>query len=168
MSDDFRSADDEYNSPANNNNFLSDDDDVPDDLDQVENEDEPTNNDELDVRSSPIHRSRVLSDDEGEDLFGDNMEQDYRHIPELDTYDNKYLDEQNYSELSLADRINAEAAMKQRDKEDGRLQGRRRKGYDLFDASSEPDDYRTSALKKRREFIEKAARKQVIVISFVY
>ena len=160
MSDDFRSAEGEYNSLATNNNLLSYD--VPDD--QVANEDEPTNNDELDVRSSPVNQSRVLSDDEGEDLFGDHMEQDYRHIPELDTYDNKYLDEQNYSELSLADRINAEAAMKQRDKEDGRLQGRRRKGYDLFDASSEPDDYRTSALKKRREFIEKAARKQVIIV----
>lgn len=160
MSDD-RSID-ELNSPANNNHYLSDDDDVPDDLDQIENEDEP-NNDDLDVRSSPVHRDRMLSDDddEGEDLFGENMEADYRHIPELDTYDNKYLDEQNYSELSLADRINAEAAMKQRDKDEGRLQGRRRKGYDLFDASSEPDDYRTSALKKRREFIEKAARKQV-------
>lgn len=150
---DFRSEDD--NSPANNNNFLSEDDDIPDDLDQIENEDEQTNNDELDVRSSPIHRSRMLSDeddDEGEDLFGENMEQDYRHIPELDTYDAKYLDEQNYSELSLADRINAEAAMKQRDKEAGRLHSRR-KGFDLFDASSEPDDYRTSALKQRREFI---------------
>ena len=161
MSDDFRSEGELNSRTNNNNNFLSDDDDVPDDLDQIENEDEP-NNDELDVRSSPIHRSRILSDedDEGEDLFGDNMENDYRQIPELDTFDNKYLDENNYSELSLADRINAESAMKQRDKEEGRLQGRRRKGYDLFDASSEPDDYRTSALKKRREFIEKAARKQ--------
>jgi len=162
MSDSFRSGeDDEFNSPANQNNFLSDDDDVPDDMDQVE--DEGANNDEIDVRSSPVHRSRMLSDeddDEGEDLFGDNMEQDYRHIPELDTYDRKYLDEENYSELSLADRINAEAAMKQRDKDEGRLEGRRRKGFDLFDASSEPDDYRTSALKKRREFIERAARKQ--------
>lgn len=164
------SSEDDFNSPANKNNFLSDDDDVPDDMDQIENEEDETNNDELDVRSSPIHRSRILSDedDEGEDLFGQNMENDYRQIPELDTYDNKYLDEQNYSELSLADRINAEAAMKQRDKEEGRLQGRRRKGYDLFDASSEPDDYRTSALKKRREFIEKAARKQVKLLFFIF
>lgn len=171
MSSDDREFDD---APANNN-FLSEDEDnnVPDDRDEVE--------DELDVRSSPVHE-RVLSEEEGEDLFGDNFENDYQHIPELDQYNQKYLDNSEQSELSIGtlhlesfsfvffefyhifflstgDRLQVEEQLRRRDKDENRLQGRRRKGYDLFDQDSSEPDF--SALKKRREYIEKASRKQV-------
>lgn len=176
--DDFRSEDNNpFSSPTHPfndpRNFFSDDDEVPDDRHQVqpgepEEEEENEANEPVDPRSSPVGRGRrrvdVLDDDEeeeGEELFGDNMEDDYKPIPELDVYDQKYLDEKDYSELSLADRITAEAEMKARDRDEGRILGKRRKGLDLFDASSELDDVRATALKKRRQLAEKAARKQV-------
>lgn len=183
--DDFRSEDNNpFSSPTHPfndpRNFFSDDEDVPDDRHQVQ-PGEPNEEDEaesapdiVDPRSSPVGRHRrkaVIDEDdeeEGEELFGDNMEDDYKAIPELDTYDSKYLDEKDYSELSLADRITAEAEMKARDRDEGRVRGKRRKGLDLFDASSELDDVRATALKKRRQLAEKASRKQVRLCFFAF
>ncbi|PAV83494.1 hypothetical protein WR25_24059 [Diploscapter pachys] len=55
-------------------------------------------------------------DEEGENLFGDNMEDDYRPQPELDVYSESGLDENSeFSELSLAARRAAEREMAQRD-----------------------------------------------------
>ena len=179
--DDFRSEEDNnpFSSPSHpfndpRNFFSDDDDDVPDDNNQVHLEEDNNAEQEAadgnaDLRSSPVPR-RVRrqidedgEDEDGEELFGDNMEEDYKAIPELDHYDSQYLDERDYSELSLADRINAETEMKVREKAEGRVRGKRRKGLDLFDASSELDDVRATALKKRRQLAERAARKQVIL-----
>lgn len=41
---------------------------------------------------------------EGVDLFGDNVERDYRPMPELDIYDPRGLDDEEYNALSPSGR----------------------------------------------------------------
>ena len=59
-------------------------------------------------------------EDDGEELFGDNMENDYRAMPALDRYDRNLLDEDDYDMMSESDRAAAEAAMRKRDRELGK------------------------------------------------
>ena len=47
-------------------------------------------------------------EDDGENLFGDNMEDDYRAMPHLDNFDPRLLDEEEYDNLSMEDRMAAE------------------------------------------------------------
>ncbi|CAG2182399.1 unnamed protein product, partial [Oppiella nova] len=83
-------------------------------------------------------RLRDVSDDEsGEELFGDNFERDYRPRPELDVYETDMLDDSAVSELSLGERITAEGEMRDRDRAEGRLAGRMRRGLDMYDDSEE-------------------------------
>lgn len=95
----------------------------------------------------------IPDEEDGEELFGDNMEayvtgffilfnevffvfdlliivifSDYRPIPALDVYDANILDEGDYDMLSETGRQEAEAEMRRRDREDGRTAGRMRKG----------------------------------------
>uniref|UniRef100_A0A8C9REI9 DNA replication licensing factor MCM2 n=1 Tax=Scleropages formosus TaxID=113540 RepID=A0A8C9REI9_SCLFO len=64
-------------------------------------------------------------EDDGEELIGDGMERDYRPIPQLDVYEAEGLDDdEDLSELSPGARAAAEAAMRARD----RMQGRMRRG----------------------------------------
>lgn len=93
-------------------------------------------------------------EDEGEELFGDNMENDYRPMPELDQYDSNLLDEEEYSDLSMADRAAAEAEMRRRD----RAMGIHRDDRDLgFDRSDDEDEMPRA----KRRAAEKAATGEV-------
>lgn len=56
------------------------------------------------------------------------MCRDYRPIPALDVYDPNVLDDEDYDLLSETDRAAAEATMRQRDREEGRVTGRMRRG----------------------------------------
>ncbi|XP_068082893.1 DNA replication licensing factor Mcm2 [Anabrus simplex] len=90
-------------------------------------------------------------EEDGEELFGDNMEDDYRPMPALDRYDPTALDEEEYSEISQGERLAAEAAMRQRDVETGR------RGADddyrlMYDLSDEEEGSR-----RKRRRAEKAA-----------
>jgi DNA replication licensing factor MCM2 len=58
------------------------------------------------------------SDDEGEDLYGDNMMRDYQYDPTQDTYDPTLLDENEVEPLTYHQRFAAEEAMNQRDAKD--------------------------------------------------
>jgi len=90
---------------------------------------------------------------EGEELFGDNMERDYRAIPELDTYDQENLDDNDeFSELSMGDRMAAERGMDKRDRDEGRADGRMRDGI-LYDESDDEEDRPA----RRRRLAERAA-----------
>nr|XP_053629692.1 DNA replication licensing factor mcm2-like [Cherax quadricarinatus] len=80
-----------------------------------------------------------VEEEDGEELFGDNMENDYRHIPELDVYDRDNLDDSEYSMMSEGDRAAAEAQMRVRDRDEGRITGRMRRGL-LYDESDDEDD----------------------------
>lgn len=55
-------------------------------------------------------------EDDGEELFGDNMENDYRPRPELDNYDAADLDDDDLSDISQSDRRAAEIEMSRRDR----------------------------------------------------
>ncbi|VDN00248.1 unnamed protein product, partial [Onchocerca ochengi] len=57
-----------------------------------------------------------IQDEEGENLFGDDMERDYRPQPELDVYSQSGLDDASeYTELTEGARRAAEREMDERD-----------------------------------------------------
>jgi len=90
-------------------------------------------------------------EEEGEELFGDNMERDYRHIPQLDTYEGADLDDAEYEALSPAARAEVDEILKKREKtESGGDRRRHRLFYD-----SEDDEEPTGP--KRRRRAERAA-----------
>ncbi|CAG9318679.1 MCM2 [Blepharisma stoltei] len=63
------------------------------------------------------------SEESGEDLE-ENMEADYRAIPELDTYEEEGIDEANYSDMDTDARMAAEEELKQREMSDQIGRGR--------------------------------------------
>lgn len=97
----------------------------------------------------------VEEEEDGEELFGDNLEQDYRPIPALDVYDQEGLDEEDYSDISESQRAAAEREIRQREKEEGVPFGRMRRGL-MYEDSDEEEE----APRKRRR-AEKAAEGDV-------
>ncbi|KAI0232086.1 DNA replication licensing factor mcm2 [Lamellibrachia satsuma] len=94
-----------------------------------------------------------VEEEDGEELFGDNLERDYRPIPELDVYDQRALDDdQEYSDLSMSERLAAEREMRQRERDEAAATGRMRPGI-LYEESDD-DDERPS---RRRRLAERAA-----------
>ncbi|XP_033744661.1 DNA replication licensing factor mcm2-like isoform X1 [Pecten maximus] len=90
---------------------------------------------------------------DGEELFGDQLEQDYRAIPALDVYDRDGMDDEgDFSDLSETARHAAEREMRQREREEGILTGRMRRGL-MYEESDEEDE---AAPRKRRR-AERAA-----------
>lgn len=90
---------------------------------------------------------------DGEELFGDALEQDYRPMPALDVYEEEGLDTSDYSEMSEAQRQEAEQEMARRDREEGVGRGRMRKGL-MYDES---DDEESGRPARKRRMAEKAA-----------
>ncbi|VDO97923.1 unnamed protein product [Heligmosomoides polygyrus] len=87
--------------------------------DSVEQNGEPlgTQNGEEDVIDELFNNENEdIEDEEGENLFGDDMERDYRAQPELDIYSESGMDDaSDIDELSLSGRLAAEREMAQRD-----------------------------------------------------
>lgn len=93
-------------------------------------------------------------EDDGEELFGDNLENDYRPMPGLDRYDPDALDDDDFNMMSESDRAAAEAALRQRDRTEGRrADGRMRRGL-LYDEDDEDDE---PARRRRRLAADRAA-----------
>lgn len=70
-------------------------------------------------------RDEVEEEEDGEDLLGDDMLNDYRPIAALDTYDASALDnEGEYEEIDAASRQELEAQLRKRDREEMRRSGR--------------------------------------------
>lgn len=88
-------------------------------------------------------------EEEGEELFGDNMEADYRPMSALDRYDPNLLDDEQYSEMSQGERLAAETEMRKRDRAAGIIRDDRDLLYD------ETDEEDVQARKRR--MAEKAA-----------
>lgn len=138
-------------------------DELPDDRDNIVSDDADLMTDDEDVpvtngtngyvrvgdRRRRMDNDEDVEDEEGEDLFGDNMADDYRPIPEMDYYSADGLDDTSVSELSITARIAAEADMRQRDRDEGRVKGRLRKGLEGFD-SSESDIGRIKDIKRKK------------------
>jgi len=93
---------------------------------------------------------------EGEELFGDNMEDDYRAIPQLDTYDQSILDDEDQSDLGVDARAEAERQMRKRDRDEGVTAGVGRRGL-MYDESEGEEDEPTS---RRRKHAERAAERE--------
>jgi len=93
-------------------------------------------------------------EEEGETLFGDDMMNDYRRMPELDRYDPEMLDDDEYEALTEGERRDAEALMRRRDQEEGRAEGRLRQGL-LYD--DDDDDAEGPHRGQRRRVAEMAA-----------
>ena len=103
-------------------------------------------------------RNEELEEEDGEELFGDNMEQDYRPMPGLDRYDRELLDEEDYDMMSEGDRAAAEAVLRKRDREEGRrADGRMRRGL-LYDDDDDDDE---PARRRRRLAADRAAEGRV-------
>lgn len=90
-----------------------------------------------------------IEEEDGEELFGDNMENDYRPMPHLDQYDDRILDEEDYDNMSVSERLAAESELRQRDREMGIL---RRDDRELFYDREDDEDP-----KRQRRMAEKAA-----------
>ncbi|XP_018570583.1 DNA replication licensing factor Mcm2 [Anoplophora glabripennis] len=91
-----------------------------------------------------------MEEEDGEELFGDNMENDYRPMPHLDRYDDRIVDDDEYDQMSVGDRLAAEEELRRRDREMGIL---RRDDRELFyDQSDDEEDPR-----RKRRIAEKAA-----------
>lgn len=117
---------------------------------------------ESDIVMPSHHTDEDPRDDEHvsdeEDLFGDNMERDYVPIPELDVFEEEHLDDASVSELSIGERIAAEATLRERDRLEGRRM-RSRRGLDISDPMSEVDSQAAfRQLKRRRRLAESALR----------
>ncbi|XP_066943700.1 DNA replication licensing factor mcm2 isoform X2 [Macrobrachium rosenbergii] len=112
----------------------------------------PAFEDESDLLGNDV----PVEEEDGEELFGDNMENDYRHIPELDVYDRDNLDDSEYSMMSEGDRVAAETQMRKRDRDEGRLTGRMRRGL-LYDESDDDEDRPA----RKRRMAERAAEGDV-------
>jgi DNA replication licensing factor MCM2 len=96
---------------------------VRDDDETIEETNEPfaDSDADSDAVDNDIDNDQIDEEEEdGEDLFGDNMEDDYKHIPELDKYDAADVDQGDYSDMDIEDRVAAEREMKRRDKKEGR------------------------------------------------
>ncbi|KPJ18533.1 DNA replication licensing factor Mcm2 [Papilio machaon] len=92
-------------------------------------------------------------EEDGEELFNDNMEADYRPMPALDRYDNEDLDDDDYDPMSVEARVAAEQELRRRDRDEGRI---RRDDRGLF--YDESDEESTGAPRsKRRRDAERAA-----------
>jgi len=99
-------------------------------------------------------RNEEEEEDDGEELFGDNLENDYRPMPGLDRYDPEALDDEDFNMMSESDRAAAEAALRQRDRAEGRrADGRMRRGL-LYDEDDEDDE---PARRRRRLAADRAA-----------
>ncbi|XP_013421596.1 DNA replication licensing factor mcm2-like [Lingula anatina] len=114
----------------------------------------PPFEDESELLGETREEDEIQNEEEdGEELFGDNLERDYRAIPALDKYGSEGMDEGEYSDLSQGDRMAAEREMRKRDREQGLASGRMRRGL-LYEESDEEEEERPS---RRRRLAERAA-----------
>lgn len=114
---------------------------------------EPFDDEEELLGDLTIHHENDEEEDDGEELFGDNMENDYRRNSALDRYDGGDLDEEVYSDLSIDDRRAAELEMARRD----RALGVHRDQRNIMYGDSDDEDEEMPGKSKRRAAAEKAA-----------
>jgi DNA replication licensing factor MCM2 len=150
------------NSPISSPNTpFEDNDQIPEDIVMSDNESlqssQPMAEPQITRRVRDGRLRDNNSDDEsGEELFGDNFERDYRPRPELDIYESDIIDDELMSEMSLGERIAAEAEMRARDREEGRIAGRMRRGLDMYDDTDE--DASDRPINRRRRMLAQRNR----------
>ncbi|CAK8687787.1 unnamed protein product [Clavelina lepadiformis] len=115
-------------------------------------EDLPPFQDESEADALLGNIGEVEDEGEGEELFGDRMERDYRPIPELDVYDANVMDDDEYEALSPSARAEVDRMLRKRDREEDLGRGRMRPG--LLYESDDEDEERPA---RRRRMAERAA-----------
>lgn len=117
-------------------------------------ENEPFHDDEVENEVLGGQTADINEEEEdGEDLFGDNMEDDYRPVPELDKYEGEDIDQDDYDDMDLEDRIAAEKEMSKRDKREGKSVTKGRiKDSLLYSELSEDHDADQGAHRSKRKF----------------
>ncbi|KAJ3328634.1 MCM DNA helicase complex subunit [Blyttiomyces sp. JEL0837] len=130
------------NANVNNNN---DDNELLDDEDALE--------------ANEIDELEDLPDDElldepedGVDLFGSDIEKDYKQNPELDRFDERDIDDEDYDEMDPEARLIAEERMRRRDREQARREGRLPAAF--LDDDDEDMDRPTRARRRRRNELQ--------------
>ncbi|CAG0884040.1 unnamed protein product [Cyprideis torosa] len=111
----------------------------------------PLFDDETDQLLGEAPSADEEEEEEGEDLFGDNMENDYRPLPELDRLDPSMLDTSEYSAMSESDRAAAEAELRARDRTEGRGDRLRMRRGLLYEESDEEDDIPSRRRRRARD-----------------
>ena len=87
------------------------------DVEEIREDDDAAVLQEMDDEFNNFATGIEDEDDEGENLFGENFEDDYRVIPQLDTYDSSQLDDSNkFGPMDPSARRKVDALLNQRDK----------------------------------------------------
>ncbi|GBE81345.1 DNA replication licensing factor mcm2 [Sparassis crispa] len=102
-------------------------------------------------------------DQEGEDLFGEDLEEDYAPNQMLDTYSDAGINDENFDEMSVGARRAAEAKMDRRDAQGGRRgarAARRSRMPDFLQSDDMDDDFDAGLLagtkrRTRRQYDER-------------
>jgi len=115
-----------------------------------EDQDLPPFQDESEAEALLGNIGEAEDEGEGVALFDEQMEKDYRPIPELDIYEPAMLDDEEYEALSPSARAEVEQLLKKRDQEAAIGEGRMRPGLFYDD---DDDDLPT----RRRRLAERAA-----------
>lgn len=126
---------------------------------EIEDDEYNTSNQEIfDPRStisdddiSDIHDDVELQErdsDEGEDLFGDNMDADYREKPEQDIYSSSQIDDADYEPLDPEIRQRVDAQLNIRDRQAMLQQGRI---PDIFLSDPDEIELKLDSRRARRE-----------------
>lgn len=93
-----------------------------------------------------------LEDDEGVDLFGENMEKDYRENARKDHYESDDIDDNEYNELDIGERAIVDAKLNRRDREKARLEGHLPAAF----IDDEDDDMASMLVRRRRHQADEA------------
>ncbi|KAJ1663988.1 MCM DNA helicase complex subunit [Coemansia sp. RSA 1813] len=104
---------------AGRHSLRIDDDDDDEDLADALDSDLPGRLEDTELQEEE-GEMLALEEDEGEDLFGPNMDRDYRYNEKLDTYDEEMLDETEFGSMDPGERARVEARLRRRDLEEGR------------------------------------------------
>ncbi|KAJ2388401.1 MCM DNA helicase complex subunit, partial [Coemansia sp. RSA 2559] len=105
---------------------IDDDEDEEDDLGDRLDSDLPGRLEDAELQEEEGEMLALEEEDEGEDLFGPNMDRDYRYNEKLDAYDGEMLDETEFAQMDAGERARVEARLRRRDYEEGRVQTKSR------------------------------------------
>ncbi|OMJ08061.1 DNA replication licensing factor mcm2, partial [Smittium culicis] len=126
--------------------------DSDDDMDDLIDEAQEVAIEEENDEEEEGERLAMEEEADGEDLFGSDMENDYKEIGGLDDYEGIDIDDENeFSTLNPAERAKIEARLRRRDLEEGRLLNKSRIPAAFLQAMDEEnwDDSDSNILKKR-------------------
>ncbi|OAF71509.1 hypothetical protein A3Q56_00669 [Intoshia linei] len=115
--------------------------DNEDDIYSLLHETADTDDETIEQLASPVFDGSAFLDDSkyedeeegGIELFGDNMEKDYRQIPELDTYGEEGIDDEELSNMSISERVSAEKELNYRDRATDIVSNRNTRKNILYD-----------------------------------